>query len=67
MKLIKNKEIEIAQDRRGVRFVSQQKGPHIRSKVINNNQIIFVAGEANNRRGPQIIVNKLEGKIGNII
>jgi hypothetical protein len=37
---------------KGVRFNSQRKNPHKMGVIIKDNQIIFVARYANNRRSP---------------
>jgi hypothetical protein len=35
-----------------VRFNSQRKSPHKVGAIINNEQVVFVARNTNNRRGP---------------
>jgi hypothetical protein len=43
-----------------VRFVAQGKCPGVMCEVIEYNEVIFITGKTNNRRGPQITMNKLK-------
>jgi hypothetical protein len=42
---------------KSVKFNVQRKSPHKIGVIIKDNQIIFVARYANNRRGPQITMD----------
>jgi hypothetical protein len=51
---------ETAESDTRVRFVSQGKCPGVMGEVIEYNKVIFITGKTNNRRGPQITMNKLK-------
>ena len=44
----------------GLRLVTQRENPRAMRKIINNDQIIFVARHAEYRRCPQVTVNKIK-------
>jgi hypothetical protein len=46
----------IRQSEESVIFNVQERSPHKMGAIINTNQIIFVTRDANNLRGPQIIM-----------
>ena len=46
---------------KGLRLGAQRKSPRVMRKIINNDQIIFVARHAEYRRCPQVTVNKIKG------
>jgi len=43
-----------------VRLQAQRKSPRVMSAIIKNHQVIFIARDAQDRRGPQITVNKIK-------
>ena len=46
---------------KGLRLGEQRESPRVVREIIDHHQIVFVARKAENRRGPQVTVNKSEG------
>ena len=44
----------------GLRLSAQRESPRVMRKIINNDQIIFIARHAEYRRCPQVTVNKIK-------
>jgi hypothetical protein len=51
---------EVSERAESVRFKLQRKSPQVLSAIIKYNQIIFVTGNINNWRGPQVTMNKIK-------
>jgi len=51
---------EVSKRAESVRFKSQRKSPQVVSAIIKYNQIIFVTGNTDNWRGPQVTMNKIK-------
>ena len=44
----------------GLRLGAQRKSPRVMRKIINHDQIVFIARHAEYRRCPQVTVNKIK-------
>ena len=53
------REVEEGGER--LRLGAQRKRPRVVREVVDHHQIVFVARKADNRRGPQVTVNKIKG------
>ena len=51
---------EVEEGVEGLRLGAQRESPRVMRKIINNDQIIFVARHAEYRRCPQVTVNKIK-------
>ena len=51
---------EVQEGGEGVRLETQRKSPQKVGEVIKNQQIVLKAGEAGDRRGPEVAVDKIE-------
>ena len=51
---------EVEEVGEGLRLGAQRKSPRVMRKIINNDQVIFVARHAEYRRCPQVTVNKIK-------
>jgi hypothetical protein len=57
VKLCGDKDNFFWQDGKCVGFNSQRKSPHKMGAIIKNEQVVYVARNTNNWRGPQITMN----------
>ena len=51
---------EVEEGGEGLRLGAQRESPRVMRKIINNDQVIFVARNAEYMRCPQVIVNKIK-------
>ena len=52
---------EVEEGGEGLRLGAQRKSPRVMRKIINHHQIVFIARNAEYRRGPPVTVNKIKG------
>ena len=52
---------EVEEGGEGLRLGALKKSPRVMRKIINHDQIVFIARHAEYRRCPQITVNKIKG------
>ena len=51
---------EVSKRAESVKFEAQRKSPQVMSAIIKYNQIIFITGNTDNRRGPQVTMNEIK-------
>ena len=51
---------EVEEGRESLRLGAQRESPRVMRKIINNDQIIFIARHAEYRRCPQVTMNKIK-------
>ena len=66
-KLRANVSVKHTKQRRDIKLVTDRKRPHIVSKIIQQDKIIFVTGVAVNGRPPNIRMNTLKREIRHCI
>jgi hypothetical protein len=63
-KLRGHKSEELGEGGQGIRLLAHRKSPRVVGAVIEDNQVILVTRDTQNRGGPKVIVYKVKGHTG---